>query len=437
MKIGLVGTFDVNNFGDCMFPELYAHLLKEEFADATFELYSPTSIPADILSFSRLRSLPKTLNDVAKFKEDSLILVGGETVGVGHSSGTYNFSNSTLSAYLRLWLGPVMATLNDGATPTFFAAHCVGAKKMKDSVSAQVAEVLSGASRCSFRDAFSVSWIQSGDISFERETDPMFLIDHLMAGTEWKELASKNLPNTFEPSKYVVAQISAGYGGNDITAWAKAVAEISEKTRMPILLLPICHFLGDEEVLKIASKRLDVLGVKNTIARGEVNVKVTAALIGQSAGYCGSSLHGAVTAVAFSRPIAVLGHSMDGKHEGSMRAIGVSGSVTTASAGLPACFETTSKTDLNETRSRAQKAARDCFDGLVLSLKQARGPNERNDLAVDAAYALVAAEAQTARQFGPARLKRTLLRVLHSVPLIGSGYRNMRLRQRINKSISR
>ena len=64
------------------------------------------------------------------FDEDALILIGGETVGVGHSAGTFNFPRTTLSAYLRLWMMPVLAQLDPATRPRFFGAHCVGAIKM-------------------------------------------------------------------------------------------------------------------------------------------------------------------------------------------------------------------------------------------------------------------------------------------------------------------
>lgn len=435
MKIGLIGTFDVENFGDCLFPELYQHLLSQHRPDAVISLYSPAARCADILSFDHVNALPAQLHDTGVFDEDALILIGGETVGVGHSSGTFNFPRDSLSAYLRLWMMPVMAMLDPDTRPEFFGAHCVGAIKMPATTNAQVADVLAAANHCAFRDAFSVSWITSGDTAFAREIDPMFLIDHLTDAVGWQALAADHLPDGFADGAYIAAQISMGYGGNDLDAWCDAVAQIAQQTGHPVALLPICHFLEDEAFLAQAQTRLTQRGVRAALIAGRINVKHTAAIIGRSAGYIGSSLHGAVTAVAFAKPLAVLGHSMDGKHEGSLRAVGISGAVTTTSAGLVACFETTAGSDLPAARIQAQNAARASFDRLLMAMDAPRDIDPiQAEKAQNTAQALHELEQDMMPVASFQEIKRRLLRALHRVPVLSKPYRALRMRQKLRRA---
>jgi hypothetical protein len=434
MKIGLIGTFDVENFGDCLFPELYQHQLSQHRPDAQISLYSPTAQCADILSFDQVNALPAQINDTG-FDEDALILIGGETVGLGHSAGTFNFPRDTLSAYLRLWMMPVLSQLDPDTRPKFFGAHCVGATKMPAAVNTQIATVLDAASHCAFRDAFSVSWIKTDDISFPREVDPMFLIDHLRDADQWQALAAAHLPDGFSDGAYIIAQMTMGYGGDDLDAWCDAVTEISRKTGHPVVLLPICHFLDDEAFLAQAEIRLKARGVQCALIAGRINVKHTAALIGRSAGYIGSSLHGAVTAIAFAKPLAVLGHSMDGKHEGSLRAVGITGAVTTTPEGLVGCFETTSARDLEMDRAHAQGAARTSFQTLLTALEapQVLDPQQAEKTLMTA-NGLHRLEQDQMPRVSVKEIKRRALRLLHGVPMLSKSYRAFRMRQKLARA---
>lgn len=435
MKIGLIGTFDVDNFGDCLFPELYQHLLATHLPQAQVTLYSPVAQRSAILSFDEVRALPARIQQTAAFDEDALILIGGETIGIGHSAGTFNFPRTSLSAYLRLWMMPVLAQLDPNARPNFFGAHCVGALKMPAHINSQIADVLRAAQHCAFRDAYSVSWIKRGDVAFPREIDPMFLIDQLCPANVWAQLAATHVPQAYRDSGYLVAQVTMGYGGNDLDGWCDAVAAIAQSRGQPVVLLPICHFLEDEAYLRIAQHRLTARGVDCTLVPGRINVKDTAAVIGASSGYIGTSLHGAVTAVAFGKPLAVMGHSMDGKHAGSLQAVGIDGVVTTTPAGLPVCFATSVASDLGAARDAAQSAAKASFETLLQAMQSPReiDPTQA-ETAQKAAQALQAWEAAQVPPLSKAEIKRQLLRVLHRMPWLSQRYRAMRLKQKVARA---
>ena len=431
MHIGLVGTFDVDNFGDCMFPELYDTLLREALPDVTLTLYSPRPTPATILSYDRLVALPATLDQTRRMQGDALILVGGETLGFGHSSGTYNYPRQALSSYLRLWAAPLYSTLTDGGAERFIA-HCVGAIKMGPELNRTVARALSGATHCSFRDSFSQSWVRDGDFELGQATDPMFLMDHLLSPEDWRARAQAQLQGQAEPGGYLAAQISFGYGRNDLNGWCDAVAGIARARALKVALLPICHFLEDEFYLSAAENRLKSLGIETVLIRGRINVKDTAAVLSQAAGYIGSSLHGAVGAVAFGMPLAVLGHSMDGKHEGTLNSVGVAGCTTTEPGGLAACFAKSEGLDRAAVRDRAQAQARAGFDQVLAALTATPRENAQARAAIEQ---LVAWERDGTHQIEQvSEAKRFALRQIYRNASVQSLYHRTRLRQRIAKA---
>jgi len=75
-RIGIVGTFDVMNFGDLLFPLLAEHELRERLGDATVTAYSHRELapPAWPYPVRPLERLPHELDTL------DLLLVGG---GVG------------------------------------------------------------------------------------------------------------------------------------------------------------------------------------------------------------------------------------------------------------------------------------------------------------------------------------------------------------------
>jgi hypothetical protein len=178
--------------------------------------------------------------------------------------------------------------------------------------------------------------------------------------------------------------------------------------------------------------------VRCALITGRINVKATAAIIGRSAGYIGSSLHGAVTAVAFAKPLAVLGHSMDGTHEGSLRPVGITGAVTTTPAGLVACFATTAARDLDAARQGAQDAARTSFQTLLNALDAPREIDPKHaQTAQKTAKSLCALEQQMMPAGSLQDIKRHLLRLLHRVPLLSKPYRAFRMQQKLRRATGR
>lgn len=437
MQIGLVGTYDVDNFGDCLFPELYAHLLGTALPDARFTLYSPRPRAARILSFDTVRALPDRLDTAQALTDDALILTGGETLGFGHSSGTYNFPRAFLSAYSRLWLAPLQAALTSGGA-TKFIVHCVGARKMGDSLNQLAARALQGAALCTLRDAFSQSWIRDGRLEFTVATDPMFLMDRIQTPAQWTARRQAILPKGFGGKKgYLVAQLSLGYGGNALDDWCTAVAGIATERDLEVVLLPICHFLEDEHYLGLAGDRLSALGVTNHLVKGRINVKDTLSVISGAYGYVGSSLHGAVAAVAFGIPLAALGHTPDGKHEGTLNSVGIYGCTGTKVTDLPACFKHSETLDLTAARHRAQTQAETDFatllDALAAPVNLSEGARDR----ALAAISELAQREQTLHRGGSVyEIKRLVLRLLQRSGLY-SVYGRTRARQRIARAAPR
>jgi len=293
---------------------------------------------------------------------------------------------------------------------------------MPANINRAVAQCLAAADWVRFRDQFSTDWICAENIKFRVDIDPMFLIDQVCVNDDWTRRATINLPEGIVPGHYLAAQVSLGYGSNDLHAWVQAVTTIARNWDLPVVLVPICHFLEDERLLARLETMLRSEDVNAKLVRGQLNVKDTAALIGMSFGYVGSSLHGAVTAVAFARPLAVLGHTPDGKHAGTLRAVGINDVVATRADDLPACFTHSSAMDRSATRSHAQELALASVSGLLDAIQS--GTSEASSEGLnDAANFLIADENQIRWRED---IKRTALRAVRKTPGLAELYHKWR-----------
>ena len=80
MKVMVVGTFDVDNYGDCIFPDVLACQLSKRFPSTKieFDLYSPHAEVARIGTYSVVKELPGKQGEVATLpRYDVAILAGG------------------------------------------------------------------------------------------------------------------------------------------------------------------------------------------------------------------------------------------------------------------------------------------------------------------------------------------------------------------------
>lgn len=423
-KIGLVGTYDVNNFGDCIFPEVYQQLLRQEFPDADITLYSPTDHAAEILSFDRIKALPKTPAD-CDMDEDVLILTGGEVITYGHSTGYYVFPKETFSAGLRLWVAPILAAAT-GKTKTMF--HCVGGVPLPEGFAKSAAKVLACADYVSFRDQTSVDRFSTTVDAFDTAVDPMFLIPELLSKEAWIERATALLPDGLGEGEYFVAHLTAAYlvahGPRD---WALQIAKIADATGKRPLLLPICHFLHDDITLARAAQELDAIGVRYSALSDIVNVKDTAAIIAASGGYVGTSLHGAVSSVGFAKPTAVFAKGSGSKHEGTLRRAGVEGVVTTDMNQLGDVFLKAHEMPHEALAVQAAELAQADFKRLIAKFddpNKAQKP-EPSDIAL-----LMAADRDKAKGF-KAGLQRGILRLVKVYEPAYFQYKRLRLRSKL------
>ena len=190
----------------------------------------------------------------------------------------------------------------------------------------------------------------------------------------------------------------------------------------------------DEPLLAVAERRLRDRAVTVSLVTGLTGVRDTAAMIGCASGVLTSSLHVAVTSVSFAVPCAVLGHSMDGKHQGTLSTVGLTDAVTTKISDLPVILSRMVDRDLEEfaVTSRS-KAGADLDTALseVRSDTSRRAKTDARQTFARGSTALLDEERSRLSLISIDTLKRVVFSTLRRSPTLSRMYARLRLRRRL------
>lgn len=415
-KVGFVGTFDVANYGDCLFPLVYMHLLEKTVAGLEFSFYSPFARSAEIMEYGPIKALPEKLSDIA-FNEDALILCGGETLWFGHSSGTFNFPASTLSAYTRLWLAPSVAAARGEVD---FYVHSVGMPRPDLAAPREVGDALSAATKVTVRDEVTARRLYN---RFPVEVDPVFALSTMKELSGWEDEARRWLPEGYKIGRYLAAHISLPYLVDGLPPWCDEIAEVARRYDLPVLLVPVCHFMDDRNTLEAARAILIDKGIAEkrvcVAPMASKDVTATAAMLGMSAGIITSSLHACVTAVSFGLPFAsfVGNGKADGKHQQTLLAAGVDYGMAMGITDLAMTFDNSSGQDCSERKVAAIERALSGFEPLTQGVQlDQRSARQLSSKTIDAVLLHDTAPTRNLRL----ELKRTILRWVNKSELLAS-----------------
>jgi len=379
MKVMVVGTFDVDNYGDCIFPDIVQNELKKRLEDVEFQFYSPTSKKARIGNYKEVRQLPGTIDECKNIDCDSVILAGGEVLTQGHNHKDLYcvLPPNTMSAGMRLWMTPALIKLFKNVP---FVINAVGIGSIDDEVKTGLNAALTLADFKLVRDQLSYDFLNNNGCKVNIGIDCGFLIPRLHSIHEWEQIAKNVIPENLSQQSYLAVQIHMSYiQGVNFEVWVRAVVEIAETANLSIVLMPICYHHSDlvtlhKCYLKIKKFFKHVYLIDKFLKTDEI-----ASIIFNSGGYCGSSLHGAITSIAFNRPLAVLTPKMPYKHDGVLRTVGIEGVVTTRCEELPEAFIKSLSLNLSNAAFTGVENADAAFDQIASIIKTPLIPTEINE----------------------------------------------------------
>lgn len=297
LSIAQFGTFEVENYGDRLFPLILEKELALRFPAFKLQLFSPLTEPNSktikpILNSSSLFSL---------FSPDAIMIGGGDII---------SFSNQIAACYQQKWpykMSPhtacwaVPSIQRPSGIPIIWNAPGVPFKFTHDQailVRTLAAEV----DYLSVRDEISLSHLREAGVKQEIAVvpDTAILLPKYFPAEELKSKAMQILQDfNLAIGEPILFQMHPAISEKLIPTIVSVLRQLKTKLKRPVLLLPIGYCHQDHDILykvKEASKGEFLLIEENLDP-----ISITS-LIAHSSCFIGTSLHGNIAAFAYQIP---------------------------------------------------------------------------------------------------------------------------------------
>lgn len=308
MKIAHFGTFDVDNYGDLLFP----HIARYRLPDHEWIHVSPTSFSTQFND-----SLPVISYQEALSQNFDAVVIGGGNIIHAREVSLPVYKTVALSAYASLWIGAAKIALNQNIPLAF---NSPGISTIRHNLLERkfFRSVLSNTEYISFRDS------TSADIAKNYTNKSVWIVpDTALDISRMWPIKNNNSLN----ENYLVCNLNPRYH-SPAKETAQLLDTIALKIGMPIKLIIVgdCH--GD---MDFAAKISTCLTTSHSIEPIS-SLKHMAHTIAQSDYFLGSSMHGFITALSYKVPaLLVLNKTPMWKFIGLLELTGLSRDVICSS----------------------------------------------------------------------------------------------------------
>lgn len=328
-RVALLGAFDRFNYGDLLFPLVLERALSHLGMDAQYELYG--LIASDLSRYGARPTVPirRLPHDHARDPFDAVIVVGGETIGARWTNMAIYASSAPTSWTIRgsrKILGPeTTETLvrrvlrapgrrpwllgpDDLSPPVPILYNAVGGSTNLESMSSrvrhEVAATLAQATRLAVRDRSTAESLRK--LGLENVTlvpDTAVLMADLFP-SDWLEgMVSDEvlcIRDAF-PHGYLCLQANQPIGSTIAADLIEPLEEMATRFGLGVVLLPIgrATMHEDQRPLRQIGSRLST---PHVFAGEDLGIFDIMFLISRADVFVGTSLHGAITALAFEVP---------------------------------------------------------------------------------------------------------------------------------------
>jgi GT2 family glycosyltransferase/polysaccharide pyruvyl transferase WcaK-like protein/glycosyltransferase involved in cell wall biosynthesis len=311
MKIAHFGTFDVENYGDLLFPLLLEKRLGRNGIE--FVHVSPVGQAPHLKDCKPTIGFREAL---AQCESWDAIVLGGGALAHGDTAGEvekYRDPAIHTIAYPGLWLLPALISHLHGL-PLVWNATGVpwefsGERKRKT-----LQWACWQADYLAVRDIESARVLRELSINASVVPDTAVEVSGLWSAQELQqEFTRLHAAGRWPRDRYLALHLREWYVNSDPIRLAENIKQICDSQGAAALLMSVggCH--GDEA---FASRIMEHLESYPASLFVPDSLRSVAAAIRHSVGYVGSSLHGAITAFSFARPFILVADQSRKKFSG-------------------------------------------------------------------------------------------------------------------------
>lgn len=324
----LFGAFDRHNFGDLLFPHVVAALLPDR------ELKFAGLADRDLRAHGghRVGALPRVVEDLDG-RPATLIHAGGELLTCDAWQAAVMLSTpdhardivarldarpSERREWARRMLGtdslaPYTVSRKQFAGIASVLYHAVGGVELRHGAAALREEVLgrlAAADDLSVRDTQTQAQLEAAGIAARLVPDPAVMTAELFGARIRRRADDGEVAQTLRafPRGYVAVQFSADFGDDATLAGIAAQFDrVAASTGCGVVFFRAgaAPWHDDLDCYRRTAARMRTTAVS---VFGSLDLWDICALIAGSRGYCGSSLHGRILAMAFALPRVNLRH---------------------------------------------------------------------------------------------------------------------------------
>jgi lipopolysaccharide transport system ATP-binding protein len=331
--LGVWGTFDVENYGDHLFPRVAAHELARRLEAVTVRAYSPLGWlhptrmdggePAEPLGpwhEARLDELAAEL-DCVLIGGGEIIHTRDELLAPAYGISAADMRALTPSRYFIEGLGPE----REERCPVLWHAVGVPFDPIPEDA-ARMRAALATRPYVAVRDDLSRARLLAAGVDAEVAVvpDSAFLAPRILAPPLLRKRREYLQAMGWYPADGNAMVVQ---GNRDLVGFAPDLAAVCVRLRaehpdLRVVLAPtgVCH--GDDELASDLFDRLRGAGQRDVFRLPrEVGVEDLAAAISGAGVFVGSSLHGCITALAFGRSFVPLNLTSQSKLDGLGRLV--------------------------------------------------------------------------------------------------------------------
>ena len=336
-RVAVVGTFDVDNYGDHLFPRIAVRELTRRLPGATVDCYAPFGRlhPTRFAGGPTIRPLgPRTDARLDRFAAayDALIVGGGELLHLNDPllAGFYDVDPAEVELVQpSRWFLEGVGSEREATCPVLW--HAIGVPYDLDAAQAErVRAALVHRERPVVRDHRSRERLLAAGVDprVAVAPDSGLLVDRVLdPGDLARRRRRMGIPaDTLVVQGCDLLVPSAG-------AVATAVARIAEERGLEITLVETGRCRGDRLFADAVSSALG--GRSHHRVPEDADLEDIAAVLASAAAFVGSSLHGAITALVHDRPFVLVNLGDESKLRGFVESIGLPARLVGDAGAIP------------------------------------------------------------------------------------------------------
>lgn len=287
MRIAFTGVFDIDNYGDHLFPIIFADNLKRRHIEAELFLFSPFSGEQGFGQHQPIYALRDLEYYHKKYQFDAIVVGGGEILHFFSFQQKNHQGEKVDYPIYETWLNPSLVGKKYGIPVIWNNPGCPFEFKGYQKYIAE--NLVKDVSYISVRNQFSYNEIRKLSGNVHLSVDTAFDLPNVYPKSELKCPIGK---------KYVVFHCNHYIGKDYYDEALEELLKLSEEYE--IVLLPLAYTNDDHE---IAQRLYNDSNKRFIFPDKELSMKQIVSYFAYTDLYIGVSFHGAISAFSYGNPV--------------------------------------------------------------------------------------------------------------------------------------